>query len=444
VIAALNTAFPYALNTPNSGYDFELIGGDEPGSGSPGSHHYGGGGAELSSNTGPFHFPPIQNGNIRIGAVSLVTSGNADALVFDACEMCDINFLGAQTVAGGTGLGLRIKPTLGTPVDNGVAFSPSRAIFSTIGGPTRLDLSGNASANIDYANIEIIENNLGTATVTCGFLIDSPAVGQNMGANTIKVDQLHGLGTAVTTMFCNGTQAPGGGAILGRSKFDIGIGLDTAGGTNGFDEWGSNDEIYLHVTGLSTGYTLKFESGACNNVAYIWSSQATPTITDSSGCTGANANIWYVNGSLTIGGNTTVNASGFTGPGLAISGTKTFSQSLSADVVLNNVSAYFDGPGINIGTGLWCASGTVTAFDTAGAATLKAKLWDGTNIAASAIIVSSSASNPVNMALSGCFNNPVGGVIKISVNDSTATTGLIKFNSSGNSHDSTISAWRVF
>ena len=306
VASAISLAFPYAHLTPNSGYDFEIIGGDEPAVGGPGSYNFGGGGAVISSNTGLMRFPPIQNGKIRVGATSIVTGGSTDALVFDACEMCDINFSGSQTVAGGTGYGLRIRPTLGTPVDGGVSFSPSRAFFTTIGGPTRLDLSGSATANIDYANIHIVENNLGSASVACGFLLDSPAAGQNMGANYIAVDQLHGLGTAVTTMFCNGTQAPASNAVLGQSRFDIKIGLDTAGGTNGFDEWGSNDEIYLHVTGLSTGYTLQFETGACNNVAYIWSSQSSPIINDNSGCTGANANVWHVNGTMYVGGSSQV------------------------------------------------------------------------------------------------------------------------------------------
>lgn len=58
------------------------------------------------------------------------------------------------------------------------------------------------------------------------------------------------------------------------------------------------------------------------------------------------------------------------------------SNSLGADVPLNNTANYFDGPSVAQGTsGTWFASGTVTCKDTAGASFF-AKLWDGASVLA--------------------------------------------------------------
>jgi hypothetical protein len=304
VVSAINLAFPYATATTASGYDFEIIGGDEPANGT-GSNK--GGAAALLSTTAPMQFPPIQGGKIRSGAITLQYSGAGNSLIFDTCEMCDIDFSGAQILTGmggaGDGVALRFKPTAVTPLDPNFGVSPSRAFFTTVVGRVRYDLSGHAQANVDYFNMHIVESNFQGIVGGCAFLMDSPAVGQNMNNNHVMIDQLHGGGT-VTTAFCHGTAAPGGGAVLGGSYFDIGIALDSAGATNGFDQWGTGDEIHLRVSGLSTGYALKFESGACKNVAWIWAVTGTSTVTDASGCTGANANIWYINGTMYIGGAT--------------------------------------------------------------------------------------------------------------------------------------------
>lgn len=294
--SAVNLAFPYAVATTASGYDLQILGGDEPSNGA-GSNR--GGAAAYLLLTAPLQLPPIQGGKIRSGAITL-----APGLVIDTCEMCDIDFSGAQIVYNGSTPGevaLRLKPTQVTPLDPNFGISPSRIFSTTVVGRTRLDLSGHANANVDYTDLHIVEMNWVTLTGGCAVLVDSPAAGQNMNNNKFNIEQLHGSG-AVTTAFCHGTAAAGGGAILGGSYFNIGLALDSAGATNGFDEWGSNDEIHLHVAGLSTGYALKFELGACKNVAWIWTTSGTATVTDSSGCTGTSANIWYINGTMFVGG----------------------------------------------------------------------------------------------------------------------------------------------
>lgn len=116
--------------------------------------------------------------------------------------------------------------------------------------------------------------------------------------------------------------------------------------------------------------------------------------------------------------------------------------SLGADVALTNTANYFDGPSIAQGsTGTWFVTGTVTVFNAVGAVDYRAKLWDGTNVVASGAF-SAASGNPIMISLSGYITSPAGN-LRISVRDQTRTDGNIKFNQSGNSKDSTITAIRV-
>lgn len=128
-----------------------------------------------------------------------------------------------------------------------------------------------------------------------------------------------------------------------------------------------------------------------------------------------------------------------TSPKLALT---TVTNSLAADVNLTNAALYFDGPSVAQGSaGTWYASGTVTFIDPAGSANIFAKLWDGTNVVASATTQVPS-NQQYTMSLSGFFTSPPGN-IRISVRNSTRTGTGILFNLSGNSKDSTISAMRI-
>lgn len=125
-------------------------------------------------------------------------------------------------------------------------------------------------------------------------------------------------------------------------------------------------------------------------------------------------------------------------------GLTTFTNSLSGDVSLNNVSNYFDGPSVAQGTtGTFLVFGTVTVQDTAGIASISAKLWDGTNAAIDSGSVSiSSAGFAATMTLVGIVTNPTGNM-RISCNDASSTSGKILFNRTGNSKDSTLVAIRI-
>lgn len=118
-------------------------------------------------------------------------------------------------------------------------------------------------------------------------------------------------------------------------------------------------------------------------------------------------------------------------------------NSLGGDVALNNTANYFDGPSIAQGTsGTWFVSGTVTVTDSGTAAAVYAKLWDGTTVIASSANTTVGLNLLATITLSGFIVSPAAN-LRISCRDTTATTGAIKFNATGNSKDSTISAIRI-
>lgn len=125
----------------------------------------------------------------------------------------------------------------------------------------------------------------------------------------------------------------------------------------------------------------------------------------------------------------------------AVPALSNITNSLGANVALNNTANYFDGPSVAQGTaGTWFCSGTVTVSDTA-TNTMFVKLWDGTTVISSAAN-SGVASNPAAISLSGVLASPAAN-IRISVRDSSTTAGAILFNGSGNSKDSTLSCQRI-
>lgn len=118
-------------------------------------------------------------------------------------------------------------------------------------------------------------------------------------------------------------------------------------------------------------------------------------------------------------------------------------NALSADVALSTVAAYFDGPSLSTGTtGTWWVSGQVVVTDTAAAFTALAKLTDGTNVLATGSASGYSTNANVCVSLSAYIANPAGN-LRISARDSSTTNGVMRFNVSGSSTDSRLSAIRI-
>lgn len=115
-------------------------------------------------------------------------------------------------------------------------------------------------------------------------------------------------------------------------------------------------------------------------------------------------------------------------------------KATTADIALPN--SFTDGPVVSQGSsGTWFATGTITFLDTAGAATFFFKLWDGTTTIASCDAVTSGAGTTFAISLSGCITSPAGN-LRISAG-CVSGNGTMKFNSSGASADSNITAIRI-
>lgn len=152
------------------------------------------------------------------------------------------------------------------------------------------------------------------------------------------------------------------------------------------------------------------------------------------------------NPTATIVGGSAINGSATTfmrsdaAPALAL--TK-LTNSLAADVTLNSISTYFDGPSVAQGTsGVWFVSGGVTVTGNTDAGQFYVKLWDGTTVIDSKVGAIPAATGFTSVSVSGYITNPAAN-IKISVKDVSDTSGKILFNQSGNGKDSTLTAIRI-
>lgn len=188
--------------------------------------------------------------------------------------------------------------------------------------------------------------------------------------------------------------------------------------------WGSTAATAIAINNCSNAltYSTSTHTFGCNSTA------GTGTVT-----------------SITAGFGISMSSSPITSSGtINVALTGTFTNIIGADVALNNTSNYFDGPSVNAGTGSgrFLAVGKVTVVDTASAAAIDCKLWDGTTVADSGRVTNYTANLPTSLALTGFFLAPAAN-IKISCRDSGATTGKILFNASGNSKDSSINVLQI-
>ncbi len=203
--------------------------------------------------------------------------------------------------------------------------------------------------------------------------------------------------------------------------------------------------------GVATGTSLALSGSSSGTTTLKAAATASGTITWPAGttdfsATGGTSQVvkqTSSGGALTVAQLANTDITGLGGYAAISAGVIT--SSLGSDINLNNTNSYFDGPSVAQGsTGTWCASGTVTVYDTATQATFATKLWDGTTVIASTEvqIVTVTEGKDQAIALSGCLASPAGN-IRISVRDTVGTTGVMAHNDSGNSKDSTVTVWRV-
>lgn len=246
---------------------------------------------------------------------------------------------------------------------------------------------------------------------------------------------------AITCTKINNVAVSLGGALTTGGAFTTSgasaLTLTTTGSTN----------VTLPTTGtLATlAGTEALTNKTVNGLTITSTSGGTLTITSGKTLTASNTLIFAgTDGStLNIGTGGTLGTAAYTAATAYMPTGVQITNSLGGDVTLNNTSNYFDGPSVAQGSsGTWFCSGTVTLEDTAGGALFSVKLWDGTTVADSALITTA-GSTVINAAsVSGYLSSPAGNM-RISVKDGSSTSGIIKYNASGNSKDGTISCFRV-
>jgi hypothetical protein len=337
---------------------------------------------------------------------------------------------------------------------------------------------GAASATTDYARYDQVQNSAaqvlssvaGTNTVT-GSASPTPAAyvaGQvfrlipavtNTGATTLNVSslgagavQLNGAALAGGEMRAGvplevyvSTTTPvfeitGNGAyvtnIPGKQGADI---ASPAGGTLDLDT-ATGDVVDVTGTNAITAITLS--QGRKRLVRFT----GALTLTDGASLVlPGGENIVTVAGdyALFVGYASSVVRCAFYQRGTQFPVLSRASNTLGADVALNNTGNYFDGPSINVGSvGVWFVSGSVTLIDTAGAASFDVKLWDGTTTVSATRRAVGGGSQQTSVTLAGFISAPAGN-IRLSAKDLSSTSGAILFNVSGLSADSQIWAFRV-
>lgn len=128
------------------------------------------------------------------------------------------------------------------------------------------------------------------------------AAGSNISFNNIDIAHLHDVGPG-TDAFQWGTAAVPGGINASGNFFKLRISTNNTT-ANGIHTTAPGNFYLASIDGITTGKSILFEAGACNNIVINPFNSAPSTITDVSGCAGNDnqGNIIMRQGRITIGG----------------------------------------------------------------------------------------------------------------------------------------------
>lgn len=285
-------------------------------------------------------------------------------------------------------------PILGGMVDFSAAFK-----FSVQSGPAQI------TAN---------QNNYNPSSVIC-------ATSSTLLINSDAARDITGLGGGVAGCKLH---------IVNNGNFIITLKEDSASSSAG-NRLKVGGDIALAA---SQGVTLLYDG-----VASRWRNPSSITGAGSGTVTSAAVAAGY---GISASGTCTITT---TGTCTVAANLSTASNCLGANVSLNNISNYFDGPSMAQGTtGTWWASGTLTLNDTSvSASNFYCKLWDGVSVISSGnAIHNAAANNRTTITLSGFLASPAAN-IKISCRNVDSTSATIEFNRTGDSKDACIYGMRI-
>ena len=266
------------------------------------------GGAWVTTQTTTLNFPPAQGKKIRMGSLTLDPTsalGASPGLTFDSQEMTDFSCDGCQDTYAGTGDPLDFAPTNGTPLDHGVGIVDSRFHFTTAPSiaftfPTTNSFAANAKLEVQELNGDNSAN--WTPHNADLFVANATNASNNYTDMYVESQHIHGIKTGGWGIMV-GTAAPNAGAIYGHSTYNIHIAAGDHPNANGIDTWESGSLYFGTIEGVTAGNTsLKFESGACGNIAILSYNSNWSGLNDASGCSGSNANLVIGNGGISADG----------------------------------------------------------------------------------------------------------------------------------------------
>lgn len=368
-------------------------------------------------------FPASTQNWVRAEGVFLVCNPNpaTPGIIFDSADSLDFEWSGFILYTGGNGgavPAISIAPTLpNTELFTGWTSSrlSIRSIVIVGAAPTYLvkDSEGVGLRFSTADSVAIVNNVIDIGEINGGLVgiqVDNPNAGKLFKYNVISSPAIHQNGSCAVVV---GTSASADNLIFGNRWY---LTLNDGAGS-ALSTFSENDIYDLTISNFPTGTGITLGSTAIGNIFRVAKNNASIPVTD----------------------NSTVKSSvGMYGGPLG-----QIVNTLSGDVACNNTANYFTGPTCaNPTQGIWFASGSVVVRDTAGAAVFHVKLWDGTTVIASTIVNTTAINLYETVHLSGYITTP-GGNIRISVKDATSTSGVIIFNGSGESKDSTLTVFRI-